>query len=88
VSTQTVERVEIDPTTGEPRASHIVPAVPGKSGPEVVMEARINGTPVTALCGYTWVPQRDPKQYPVCTKCAAIFKEQNSEGADDGWSES
>ena len=32
-------------------------------------EARIYGLPVTALCGKTWVPERDPKRYPICTAC-------------------
>ena len=40
----------------------------------IILEARVNGTPLTALCGYTWVPSRDPQKYPVCPKCAEIFE--------------
>lgn len=37
-----------------------------------VTEAYITGTPVTALCGKTWVPTRDPDRYPVCQTCKEI----------------
>lgn len=40
----------------------------------LVFEARVNGTPVTALCGYTWVPQKDPEALPVCSKCVEIYQ--------------
>lgn len=49
------------------RFSHIV--VPASA----VTEAYITGTPVTALCGKTWVPTRDPKRYPVCPTCKEIL---------------
>lgn len=29
--------------------------------------------PVTALCGYTWVPERDPQKYPMCKPCVDVF---------------
>lgn len=41
-------------------------------GGEAVMKAAITGEPVTALCGKTWVPSRDPKRYPVCPTCEEI----------------
>jgi hypothetical protein len=37
-------------------------------------EALVQGTPVTALCGKTWVPSRDPKRYPVCPTCKEIVE--------------
>lgn len=40
----------------------------------IVLEARVMGTPVTALCGHTWVPSRDPQKYPVCPKCMEILE--------------
>lgn len=40
----------------------------------IVLEARVNGTPLTALCGYTWVPSRDPLRHPPCEKCIEIFE--------------
>ena len=49
------------------RMSHVV--VPANA----VTEAIINGTPVTALCGKTWVPDRDPKKYPACKTCQDVL---------------
>jgi hypothetical protein len=48
------------------------------AGPTVA-EGIINGTPVRALCGKTWVPSRDPKRYPLCPTCKEI-------AAQMGWS--
>lgn len=45
------------------RMTHIV--VPASA----VNEALVMGTPVTALCGKTWVPSRDPERFPVCPTC-------------------
>lgn len=39
-----------------------------------VMRARIEGFPITALCGYTWVPNKQATGLPVCPECEAIFK--------------
>lgn len=39
-----------------------------------VTEAYISGTPVTALCGKTWVPTRDPNRYPVCPECTELLE--------------
>lgn len=50
------------------KLAHIV--VPASA----VTEAYITGTPVTALCGKTWVPNRDPKRYPVCPTCKEILE--------------
>ncbi len=59
--------------TGEPIAAHIVKTKRGENAAAVVLEARIMGTPVEALCGFVWVPSRDPKQLPVCEKCKGIY---------------
>ena len=59
--------------TGEPTAAHIVKVKRGENAAAVVLEARINGTPVEALCGFVWVPSRDPKQLPVCEECKSIY---------------
>lgn len=56
---------EIDPTTGEPRVSHIV----AKDG---LTEAYIKGVPVEALCGHVFVPTRNAKKYPLCSKCKEV----------------
>jgi hypothetical protein len=59
--------------TGEPAVAHIVKTDPGESAAAKVLEARIYGTPIEALCGFVWVPSRDPKQLPVCEKCKSVY---------------
>lgn len=38
-----------------------------------IMESAISGVPVRALCGKVWVPNRDPKKFPVCPECQEIY---------------
>ena len=59
--------------TEEPTAAHIVKVKPGENAQAVVLEARIMGIPVEALCGFTWVPSRDPKNLPLCEECKAMY---------------
>ena len=65
---------EAIPETGEPVVAHIVKTEPGENAAAKVLEARINGTPVEALCGHVWVPSRDPKQVPMCERCREIYE--------------
>jgi len=58
----------------QPSNAHIVKVGPGESAAAKVVEARIYGTPVEALCGFVWVPSRDPKQLPLCEKCKSIYE--------------
>lgn len=69
ITTTTEEETESD----EPIFSHIVPGTKDQTSEARVMEARVNGTPITALCGYTWVPQRDPMKHEVCPKCLEVL---------------
>ena len=62
------------PQTAEPTAAHIVKTQPGESAAAKVLEARIYGTPLEALCGHVWVPSRDPKQLPLCEDCKSIYE--------------
>lgn len=39
----------------------------------IILEASVNGTPITAICGYIWVPSRDPEKHPLCPKCEEMF---------------
>ena len=68
------EQTEHVPETGEPTMAHIVKTKPGENATAKVLEARIYGTPLEALCGHVWVPSRDPKQLPLCDKCKAIYE--------------
>jgi hypothetical protein len=36
--------------------------------------AAVEGKPVMALCGKTWVPHRNPDNYPVCPTCSEIME--------------
>jgi len=47
------------------------------------MQSAMNGAPVIALCGKVWVPNRDPKKYPVCPECKEIFESMSGGGADE-----
>ena len=40
----------------------------------IVLEARVNGTYLTALCGHKFIPSRDPIKHPPCEKCMEIFE--------------
>ena len=65
------ERTTTDPITDDgdsERFAHVV--VPASA----VTEAYITGTSVTALCGKTWVPTRDPGRYQVCPTCKEILE--------------
>jgi hypothetical protein len=62
------------PETGEPAVAHIVKTEPGESAQAKVLEARIFGTPIEALCGHVWIPSRDPQQLPMCQKCKEIYE--------------
>ena len=77
LETMPVERVDVlteeITETGEPTAAHIVKTKRGENAAAVVLEARVMGTPIEALCGFVWVPSRDPKQLPVCEKCKSVY---------------
>lgn len=46
---------------GDPRPAHAI-----------VTEAMIEGKEVVALCGYRWIPFRDPQKHPLCEDCLRI----------------
>lgn len=71
--TTTDRRGEPAPATGEPECSHIVKTDGEESAAAKVLQARIEGTPLEALCGHRWIPSRDPKQLPLCAKCRDIY---------------
>jgi hypothetical protein len=77
IATRPVEVVpDLEETTqtGEPVVAHIVKTEPDESAAAKVLEARIYGTPLEALCGHVWVPSRDPKSLPLCQKCKDIYE--------------
>jgi len=66
--------LDVVPETSEPLSAHIVKTEPGESAAAKVMEARIYGTPLEALCGHVWIPSRDPKQLPMCEQCKEVYE--------------
>ena len=72
--TETITDLDYDLETGEPLAAHIVKTEPGESATAKVLEARIYGTALEALCGHVWVPSRDPKQLPLCEACKSVYE--------------
>ena len=71
---ETIPDLDRDLETAEPVAAHIVKTEPGESAAAKVLEARIYGTPLEALCGHVWIPSRDPKQLPLCEACKNIYE--------------
>jgi len=37
-----------------------------------LVESMIYGAEVVALCGWKFIPQRDPEKYPICQRCQRI----------------
>lgn len=74
VESDTRTDLDRDLQTGEPTCAHIVKTDPGESAQAKVLEARIYGTPLEALCGHVWVPSRDPKSLPLCEECKSIYE--------------
>ena len=74
MTVETIPDTEEVLQTGEPVSAHIVKTDPGENAAAKVLEARIYGTPLEALCGHVWVPSRDPKQLPICEKCKGIYE--------------
>lgn len=71
MTTETLTRPELDQsTTGPENVAHIVDQRDPKNN---ITGAIVEGTTVTALCGYTWVPYRDPKGRPVCGECVEAY---------------
>lgn len=58
-----------EPGTDPDETAHIV----WPDGAARVTEARAFGLEVVALCGYRWIPHRDPLTLPVCAECADIM---------------
>lgn len=85
MSTSTIEREQITTFTNKAECAHIVLVPPGSDDetPQAyVMRARVEGFPVTALCGYTWVPNKMATGLPVCEECKEIY-ENDPQGHGD-----
>lgn len=72
-ATTTITRTDEEHETEDGPVAHIVKTLPGEDATAKVLAARVEGTPLEALCGHVWVPSRDPKQLPVCQRCKEIY---------------
>lgn len=36
-------------------------------------DAAVFGQEIEALCGFRWIPSRDPEKFPVCPTCQEIY---------------
>lgn len=54
--------------------AHIVKTGPNEDAAAKVLAARILGVPIEALCGYVWVPNKNPRDMPICPKCKEIYE--------------
>jgi hypothetical protein len=89
MSTNTLDRpVGVTETTDQPdQAAHIVhvPADGSNETPQsYILRARVEGFAVTALCGHTWIPERDPQPLPVCEPCLAVCRHDPKGHGDRG----
>ena len=84
-ATTTITRTDERNETEDGPVAHIVRTLPGEDAAAKVLQARIEGTPLEALCGHVWVPSRDPKQLSVCQKCKDIYEMYRTfnDGLDD-----
>lgn len=73
-SVGTVIDTDEETETEDGPVAHIVKTERNEDAAAKVLAARIEGTPLEALCGHTWVPNRDPKQLPVCQRCKEIYE--------------
>ena len=72
-ATSTITMTDEDHATEDGPVAHIVRTLPGEDAAAKVLQARVEGTPLEALCGHVWVPSRDPKQLAVCQRCKDIY---------------
>jgi hypothetical protein len=49
-----------------------------------IVESAVTGTPIKALCGKTWIPNRDPSNFPICPECQAIHAGLPRSGGGSG----
>ena len=70
------ERIQEDLESGDhERFAHYVKK-------EKIVESAVTGKAVTALCGKRWIPNRDPKNFPICPTCEEIYAGLRKEPTD------
>lgn len=81
--TATITENEVVFSTDKPESAHYVMSPnDDESNHAYVMRARIEGFPVTALCGYTWIPNKQATNLPHCQECKDIWDSLPDDGGD------
>lgn len=75
---------DLETTDDKDNATHIVKTKGNENAAALVTEARIFGFPVEALCGYVWIPTKDPNNHPICQKCKDIYEAYRAVNDLDG----
>ncbi|MBV7363540.1 DUF3039 domain-containing protein [Actinomycetaceae bacterium TAE3-ERU4] len=70
-----LEKPEVKPKKGDGDNERFAHYVRG--------DRKVAGRMVVALCGKVWIPTRDPKNFPVCPTCKAIYESSKNNGK--GW---
>lgn len=65
---------EVETSQEKDKCAHIVKTEPGENAAAKVLEARIHGLVIEALCGFKWVPSKNPSNLPVCEDCKTIYE--------------
>lgn len=80
------DEVIVTETSDDPdKSAHIVmvpPGEPDQSPQAYVLRARVEGFPVTAVCGHKWIPTRNPEPLPVCGPCMEFYQTHGSDLGD------
>lgn len=66
---------QVETSTDKPESAHIVmvpEGEPDQTPQAYVMRARVEGFPITAVCGFVWIPNKQATGLPVCDECQAI----------------
>ena len=69
IAPETVEQTTLDPTN----PADITHIVDQRDAANDVTSAVIEGREVTALCGYRFIPYRQPEGRPVCQPCVDAY---------------
>lgn len=78
---QVITEDQVTTSSDKPESAHYVKSPnDNETNHAYVMRARMEGFPVQALCGWTWVPKKMATGLPVCQECREIFESWPDDG--------
>jgi hypothetical protein len=66
------EQLDLDDSGDQDRFAHYV-------SKKKIMQSKLTGRAVVALCGKVWVPKHNPEDYPICPECKRIFDQMQAD---------